>query len=110
MRKTEGNLVTVSTRMDKGSLHYVEKVSKTFHMDKSTALRKLLQKGIDEDKKESAVELYRKGEVSLEGAAKFSDLHIGEFLELLREKGIELNVTIEDYEEGLKNLKKMRKK
>ena len=110
MRKTEGNLVTVSTRMDKGSLHYVEKVSKTFHMDKSTALRKLLQKGIEEDKKESAVELYRKGELSLGGAAKFADLYIGELLELLREKGIELNVATEDYEEGLKNLKKMWKK
>ncbi len=107
MRKTEETLVTVSTRMDKGSLHYVEKVSRTFHIDKSTAVRKLLQRGIEEDKKESAVELYRKGELSLGGAAKFADLYVGEFLELLREKGVELNVTTEDYEEGLKNLKKV---
>lgn len=58
-------------------------------------------------KKESAVELYGRGELSLEGAAKFADLYIGEFLELLREKGIELNVNVKDYEEGLRNLKKM---
>ena len=110
MKKTEGNLVTVSTRMDRGSLQYIEKVSKTFRMDKSTALRKLLQKGIEEDKKENAVELYRKGDLSLEGATKFADTYMGEFLELLRERGVELNVTAEDYEEGLKNLKKVWKK
>ena len=34
-----------------------------------------------EDKKENAVELYREGELSLEGAAKFADLYIEEFLE-----------------------------
>src|SRR3989344_4204560 len=107
MKRPEGNLVTISARVDRGSLQYVEKLSKTFYVDKSTALRKLLQRCIEEDRKEGAVELYRKGELSLEGAAKFADLYIGEFLELLREKGIELNVTAEDYLEGLKNLKKI---
>ncbi len=109
MKKSEGNLVTISTRVDKGSLQYVEKLSKTFSVDKSTALRKLLQKGIEEDRKDGAVELYRKGELSFEGAAKFADLYVGAFLELLREKGVELNVTVEDYLEGLKNLKKVIK-
>jgi len=109
MKRDEETLVTVSARMDKRSLRYVEKLSKTFHIDKSTALRKLLQMGVEEDRKESAVELYRKGQLSLEGAAKFADIYIGEFLELLREKGVELNVTMRDYEEGLKNLKRIWK-
>ena len=61
------------------------------------------------NKKDSAVELYRKGKLSLGGAAKFAGLYIGEFLTLLREKGIELNVTIEDYMEGLKNLRNVLK-
>lgn len=107
MKKNEEKLVTISARMDQGSLHYVEEMSKNFHIDKSTALRKLLQKGIKEDRKESAVELYHRGEISLEGAAKFADMYIGEFLELLRKRGIELNVTLDDYKEGLKNLKRI---
>gem|GEM_PF-4781116 len=51
--------------------------------------------------------MYKKGELSVEGAAKFADLYIGEFLEVLREKGIELNMALKEYEEGLKNLKKV---
>ena len=109
MKKNEEKLVTISTRMDQGSLRYVEKISKNFNIDKSTALRKLLQRGIKEDRKASAIELYHRGEISLEGAAKFADLYIGEFLELLRERGIELNVGLEDYQEGLKNLRKIWK-
>ncbi|HLC72752.1 MAG TPA: UPF0175 family protein [Candidatus Nanoarchaeia archaeon] len=109
MKKNQEMLVTVSTRMDKESLDYIKKISRKFQIDKSTALRKLLKKGVEEDKKESAIELYRKGELSLEGAVKFADLYIGEFLEVLREEGIELNLTMKDYESGLKNLKKIWK-
>ena len=104
---TEEKLVSMSTRMDKESLQYVEKISKKFKLDKSTALRKLLKIGIAEDKKESAAELYLKGELSIEGAAKFGDMYLGEFLQLLKEKGIELNITKDDYLEGLRNLKKV---
>ncbi len=100
-------LVTISTRMNRENLEYLEKVSKTFKIDKSTALRKLLSRGVQEDKKERAIELYLKGESSLEGAAKFADMYIGEFLQLLKKEGIELNVTVDNYQEGLKSLKKI---
>jgi len=105
----EEKLVTISTRMDKESLLYLDKISKEFKLDRSTALRRILTKGIEEDKKESAIELYLKRELSIEGAAKFADIYIGEFLELLKSKGIELNLSLEDYKEGLKNLKSIWK-
>ena len=59
--------------------------------------------------KEGAIELYLKRELSIEGAAKFADIYIGEFLELLKSKGIELNLSLEYYKEGLKNLKSIWK-
>lgn len=102
---TEEKLITMSTRMDHESLQYIEKISRKFQLDRSTALRRLLSKGIKADKKESAVELYLNGKLSLEGAAAFSDLSIGEFLQVLKEKGVELNVTKDDYLEGLRNLR-----
>ena len=85
------------------------RISKEFKLDRSTALRRLLTKGIEEDKKETAIELYLKREITIEGAAKFADIYIGEFLELLKSKGIELNLTLEDYKAGLKNLKSIWK-
>ena len=61
-----------------------------------------------EDKKEKALELYIKGKLSLEQAAKFADIHIGEFYELMRAKGIESNLTLEDFDESLKLAKRLK--
>lgn len=101
-------LVSISARIDKSSLDYLKKVKKyANHLDTSTVMRMILQEGIKQDKMERALELYSKGKLSLEGASKFSGMYIGEFLELLKERGIELNLTLKDYKEGLENLKKV---
>lgn len=101
-------LVSVTTRLGIDTIEYVKKISKMFNLDKSTAFRNLLQKGIEEDKKEKALELYMKGKFSTEQAAKFADLYVGEFFELMRKKGIESNLTIEDFEKSLEYSKKVR--
>src|SRR3989344_8459332 len=96
-------LLSVTARLGTESLDYIKKISKMFNLDKSTALRNILQKGRQEDKKEKALELYIKGKFSLGQAARFSDIPIGEFFELMRANGIESNLTLEDFNESLKN-------
>ena len=100
-------LVSVTARLGAESIEYIKKISKMFDLDKSTAFRALLQKGIQEDKKEKALELYINGKFSIEQAARFADIYIGEFYELMRQKGIESNLTLEDFEESLKHSKKL---
>ena len=78
-----------------------------YNLDKSTAFRDILQKGVQEDKKEKALELYIKGKFSIEQAARFADMYIGEFFELMRTKGIESNLTLEDFNESLKHAKRL---
>ncbi len=97
-------LVSVTARLNKESLQYINKFSKISNLDKSTAFRIILQKGIEEDRKEKAIELYMNGKLSLEGAAKFAEMYAGDFLELMEEKGVESNLTIKDFEESLKNI------
>jgi len=97
----------ISTRIDKDSLIYVDKVTKQTHLDRSTIMRQLLKKGIEEDRKERAVDLYSKGKLSIEGASKFAGVYIGEFFDLLKERGITSKITVEDYKKGLENLKKI---
>ena len=80
-------------------------MSKMFDLDKSTAFRNILQKGIQEDKKERALDFYIKGKFSLEQAAKFADMYIGDFFELMRQNGIESNLTLEDFDESIKHAK-----
>ena len=100
-------LISVTTRLGSESLEYIKKISKMFNLDKSTAFRNILQKGIQEDKKEKALELYIKGKFSIEQAARFADMYIGDFYELMRQKGIESNLTLEDFNESIKHAKKL---
>ena len=55
------------------------------------------------NKKEKALDLYMKGKLSIEKAAEFADMYIGDFYDYMREKGIESNLTMEDLKESLKN-------
>ncbi len=100
-------LVSVTARLGSESLEYIKKVSKMFNLDKSTAFRTILQKGIQEDKKEKALELYIKGKFSIGQAAKFADMYIGDFYDLMKQRGIESNLTLEDFNESIKHAKKL---
>ena len=101
-------LVSVTARLGLESLEYIKKISKMFNLDKSTAFRNILQKGIEEDKKEKALELYVKGKFSIEQSARFADMYIGEFFELMKSKGIESNLTLEDFDESIKHAKRLK--
>jgi predicted HTH domain antitoxin len=100
-------LESVTARLGLDSVKYIEKVNKLFGIDRSTAFRKILQKGIEQDKKEKAIELYLKGGFSLEQASRFSGLYIGEFLDYMGQKGIEKNITLDDFKETLKYAKNL---
>ncbi len=101
-------LVSVTARLSIDSLEYIKKVSRIFNLDKSTAFRDILKKGIQEDKKEKALNLYIEGKFSIEQAAKFADMYIGDFFELMRQKGIESNLTLEDLNESVRHIMKIR--
>ena len=90
-------LISVTARLGVESLEYIKKMSKMSNLDKSTAFRDILQKGIKEDKKERALELYIKGKFSIGEATRFADMYIGDFFDLMRQKGIESNLTLEMY-------------
>ena len=100
-------LISVTARLGSDSLEYIKNMSKMFDLDKSTAFRSILQKGIQEDKKEKALEFYIKGKFSIEQAAKFADMYIGDFFDLMRQKGIESNLTLEDFNESVKHAQRL---
>lgn len=103
----KNKLVSVTARLNVDTVKYIEKVSTMLNMDKSEAFRSILLTGIKEDRKQKALDMYLKGNFSVEQATRFSKLHISEFLDLMREKGIEANLTIADYDESTKNTDKL---
>lgn len=100
-------LVSVTSRISSDIIEYVDKTSKMFDIDRSTAFRSLLKKGIQEDRKEKALDLYIKGKFSVEQASKFAGVYIEEFYELMKEKGVENNLTMDDFKDSLKHMKRL---
>lgn len=57
------------------------------------------------DTEELAVKLFSEGKITVSEAAEIAHLSLGEMMELLSARGIESNITLEDYEEGFSNAK-----
>ena len=60
-----------------------------------------------ENKKEKALDLYINGKFSLEQAVRFTDMYVGDFYDLMRQKGLESNLTLENFNESLKHAKRL---
>jgi len=58
-------------------------------LDKASAVRALLRKGIEEWRKETALELLRDGKVTFAKAAEIARLSLWEFADLVRQSGTE---------------------
>ncbi|MBI2124685.1 UPF0175 family protein [Candidatus Woesearchaeota archaeon] len=61
----------------------------------------------DEVKKLKVIEIYKQKKVSLGFASKLSGLTLSEFLDLLEEFNIKLNLTLEDAKEAMRNAEKL---
>ena len=72
--------------------------------DKSTIIRRLLTKGLEEAKIDMAIELYSKGKASLGRASKVGGISTWRLLDELRNRRIALRYTIEDAEEEIRQL------
>jgi predicted HTH domain antitoxin len=70
-------------------------------LDKSAAVRRILEIGVDEWKKRRAIELYRAGKVTLWKASQIAGLSFREMLDELNRLKIITHVTVEDIKEDI---------
>jgi predicted HTH domain antitoxin len=93
---------TVAVRIPKDIEEELRLVVEREGLDRSTALRKMLEKGLKEWKKELALQLLREGKVTLWKAAEVAGVTIWEMLELVEEEGISLPIRAEDVVEDIR--------
>lgn len=94
-------------RVPKKQLDQLEMISKEEGIDRSTALRKVLDIGFKEYRRERAVERYRKGKISIGKAAAEAGLSIFEMYDILEREKIPIELDIERMREALrKDLKR----
>ena len=60
-----------------------------------------------EDTKLKAIELYKQKKISLGLGAKLAGMVLSDFLDLLEEYNVKLNMTLEDAREAMKNAEKI---
>ncbi|MFH1773712.1 MAG: UPF0175 family protein [Methanobacteriota archaeon] len=82
---------------------FLEKIMKEEKLDKSTTTRRILERGIAEWRKERALDLLKKGKVTLVKAAEIAGISIYEMMELVNEKKIDyIHITEEELEKEIK--------
>lgn len=78
---------TISTRVPEELRGEVEKFMEEENLDKSAAIRKLLKTGLGEWRKQRALTLLARGEVTFNKAAEIAGMNVWDFADLLRKSG-----------------------
>ena len=91
---------TLSLRMDVKNLDYFSEI---LNETRSAVLRELVKEG----KKHKAVGMYKDRKVSLGLGARLAGATLSEFIDLLRDHNVVLNLEHEDVEQAMKNARKM---
>ncbi|KPV62220.1 MAG: hypothetical protein AOA65_1991 [Candidatus Bathyarchaeota archaeon BA1] len=77
--------VRIPVEVEKEILEIVEREK----LDKATAVRTLIEMGIAEWRKQTALELLRDGKVTFAKAAEMAKLSLWEFADLVRQRNVE---------------------
>ena len=80
--------IPVSTRIPRDAEQLVDQVMRDEHLDRSTALRKLLLLGAEEYRRRTALEALAEGRVSFGEAAEMAGLTLWEFRDLVKTRRI----------------------
>jgi len=98
-------LKTIAVRIPRELEKEIIQFMKEEGLNKSTAVRRILEIGVNEWKKRRAIELYREGKVTLWKASQIAGLSLREMLEELNKLKIITHVTAEDIEEDIEAAK-----
>ncbi len=96
----------ISTRVPDELDEELEWYARKEKIGKTIALRRALDKGLREIRLEYALDLYKKGKITLMKAADIAELPLWEVLEIIREKRIPMHYTLEDAEKDIRSAMK----
>ena len=88
----------VTTRVPEDLYEKIERIQKEEQTDRSTAVKRLLERGVGDWQIDTAVRRYREGTVSVGRAAELADVSVWRFLDILDERGVEMNYDERDLE------------
>lgn len=90
-------------RVSREQLEWLDRISKEEKIDRSSALRRIIEIGIDEYRKRRAIDDYRRGRISIGKAAENGRLSLAEFYEALEAEGIPVRVDLRHLKESIRS-------
>ena len=99
-----GNIIIIG--LDEVLLKYVNLKARYEHSDSSIVARQLLAKGIEEDRMEFAAKIFKERKVSLREAAEIAGISATEMIEILKERGIKLDYSLESLRREIREIYK----
>ncbi|MCL5985771.1 MAG: UPF0175 family protein [Actinobacteria bacterium] len=90
-------LKPTTVRVPEDFLRELSNFIKEMDLDKSAYLRDILKKGFEEDKRDRLLVKYQAGELSAAEVCKKIGITPWDFFDLLKEKNMSLNVSMEDW-------------
>ena len=96
----------VAARLPETLVSDIKKIEDVEQSDRSTVLRKLLDRAVIEWKKEYAAKRYADGSITLERAAMDADISVREMMNYLKQKKTVSQYDREDLEEDMANFYK----
>lgn len=97
----------MNTRVPIAILNQVENIAKEEQTDKSSVVRKLLDRAIKQWKLEKVANMYTERKVTLEKSAELAGVSVRELINYLKEKELEIgNLSADDLAEDIANMYK----
>lgn len=93
---------TICLRLSKEMIKKLEDIAGKEQKDRSTLIREIIDKAIEEKNVDYAINLYQKGKVTAMKAAQIADLSLWQFYNILNGKGVLMQYSQKDLEEDLK--------
>lgn len=94
----------IASRVPPDLLADLQRVEEVEHLDRSTAVRRLLYTAIREWKLEYAAKLYAGNRVTLARAAEQAGVSVREMMEYFRQKKVPMQYDLDDFEQDLKGI------
>lgn len=95
---------TVTTRIPEDDEHALSELQDELGADRSEVLRRLIRDGLEEWRREQALERLREGAITVRTAADVAGVEYVEMLELAADEGVEVGYSTDDLERDLERL------
>ena len=90
-------LIPITIRISKDILNKIKRFSREKQVAESEYLRRIIEKGLKVEREEEVLRAYQNREIHLSEAARLLNMDIWDFLRLLSERNMALNVSLEDW-------------